>query len=250
MVRTSRLAKRKPTARGATAGRVNSMRGGFVFLLLAGSYSCALSQILPDDLSTRELWRPDHVPFSFKYAGKDSAELLKTWQTESETEAGTAAEVQLYSYTDPVTHLKVTAEVRHYREFPGVVDWVLRFRNNGQSDTPILEEILPLDSQLAAAPGNLLIRHAKGSDATAEDFTPMMEIVAPGKLQHFEPEWGRSSSGMTLPFFNLQTGDHGVIEAIGWSGNWKADYSLDKEGKTISMASGMKQTHFLLHPGE
>ena len=250
MVRASRLEKRVPIARGATAGRANSMRIRLVILLLVGSYSCALSQTLADNLSSLDLWRPEHVPFSFQYAGKDSAALLKTWQTESETVAGTAAQVQLYSYTDPVTHLKVTAEVRHYAEFPEVVDWVLRFRNNGQSDTPILEEILPLTLKLPAAPGNLLIRHAKGSDASAEDFMPMMESLAPGKVQHFEPEYGRSSSGMTLPFFNLQTGDHGVIEAIGWSGNWKADFSFDKDGKTISLASGMKQTHFLLHPGE
>lgn len=226
------------------------MRTGLIFLLLAGSYSSALSQTLADDLSSPELWRSDHVPFSFKYAGKDSAECLKTWQTESKVAAGTDAQVRLYSYTDPVTHLKVTAEVRHYVEFPGVVDWVLRFRNNGPSDSAILEDILPLDSTLPAAPGNQLIRHAKGSDANAEDFMPMMESLEPGKVQHYEPEYGRSSSGMTLPFFNLQSGDHGLIMAIGWSGNWRADFSFDKEGKTIRLASGMKHTHFLLHPGE
>ncbi len=226
------------------------MRIGLVFLLLACSYSCALSQTLTDDLSSPELWKPDHVPFSFIYAGKDSAKLLKTWQTQSEAAAWGSTQVHLYSYTDPVTHLKVTAEVRHYAEFPGVIDWVLRFRNNGPSDTPILEDILPLHSVIPAPPGNLLIRHAKGSDASAEDFTPMMESIEPGKDQHFEPEYGRPSSGMTLPFFSLQTGDHGLIEAIGWSGNWRADYSLQKDGKAITLISGMKQTHLLLHPGE
>jgi alpha-galactosidase len=226
------------------------MRIGLVLLLLAGGYSFASSQTLAGDLTSPELWKPDHVPFSFKYAGKNSAEFLKTWQTDSDAATGTDTRVQLYSYTDPATHLKVTAEIRHYAGFPGVVDWVLRFRNNGLSDTPILEDILPLDSELPASPGNLVIRHAKGSDANAEDFRPMMESVDPGKEQHYEPEYGRSSSGMTLPFFNLQTGDHGFIEAIGWTGNWRADFSYDKEQKTISLTSGMKQTHFLLHPGE
>jgi len=226
------------------------MRIGLAVLLLAGSYTCAVGQTLTDDLSSPELWKPARVPFSFKYGGKDSAELLKTWQTGAESKLGTDSQVQLYSYSDPVTHLKVTAEVRRYAEFPEVVDWVLRFRNNGPSDTPILEEILPLDSAIPASPGNLLIRHAKGSDANAEDFTPMMESLEAGKDQHFEPEYGRSSSGMTLPFFNLQTGDHGLIEAIGWSGNWKADYSFQKDGKAITLIGGMKETHLLLHPGE
>jgi alpha-galactosidase len=226
------------------------MRIGFAAFLLAGSSLCAPSQTLTSDLTSPDLWRPDRVPFSFTYGGKDSAELLKTWQTKSEIARANNAQVHLYSYTDPVTHLTITAEVRQYAEFPNVVDWVLRFRNGGASDTPILEDILPLHSALAAAPGNFFIRHAKGSDAHAEDFTPMMEQLEPGNDQHYEPEWGRSSSGMTLPFFNLQTGDHGLIEAIGWSGNWKADFSYNKEARTIAMSSGMKQTHLLLHPGE
>ena len=226
------------------------MRITFAIFLLAGSSLGALSQTLTSDLTSPMLWKPDSVPFSFKYDGKPSADLLKTWQIKSDTAPGNNAQVHLYSYTDPVTHLTVTAEVRQYAEFPGVVDWVLRFRNDGTSDTPILEDILPLHSTLAAAPGNFFIRHAKGSDAHAEDFTPMTEQLEPGDDQHYEPEWGRSSSGMTLPFFNLQTGDHGLVEAIGWSGNWKADFSYDKEASTISMTSGMKQTHLLLHPGE
>jgi hypothetical protein len=213
------------------------MRITFAIFLLAGSSLGALSQTLTSDLTSPMLWKPDSVPFSFKYDGKPSADLLKTWQIKSDTAPGNNAQVHLYSYTDPVTHLTVTAEVRQYAEFPGVVDGVLRFRNDGTSDTPILEDILPLHSTLAAAPGNFFIRHAKGSDAHAEDFTPMTEQLEPGDDQHYEPEWGRSSSGMTLPFFNLQTGDHGLVEAIGWSGNWKADFSYDKEASTISMTS-------------
>ena len=226
------------------------MRFGLALFLLAGSSVCALGQTLANDLASPGLWKPDHVPFSFKYCGKDSAELLKTWQTAIDTAPATNAQVHLYSYTDPQTHLKVIAEVKQYTEFPNVVDWVLHIRNDGPSDTPILEDILPLHSVIPASPGNFFIHHAKGSDARADDFTPMTEQLEPGNEQHYEPEWGRSSSGMTLPFFNLQTGDHGLIAAIGWTGNWKADFSYDKDGKTISIASGMKKTHLLLHPGE
>jgi alpha-galactosidase len=226
------------------------MRIAYAALLLAGSSICALGQTLSSALTSAEQWTPDKVPFSFKYDGNDSAELLKTWQFKSESAPGNDAQIHLYSYTDPQTHLKVVAEVRQYAEFPNVVDWVLRFRNDGPTDTPILEDILPLHSALSAAPGKFIIRHAKGSDAQAEDFTPMMEQLELGDSQDYEPEYGRSSSGMTLPFFNLQTGDHGLIEAIGWSGSWKADFSYEKESNSILMTSGMKKTHLLLHPGE
>jgi alpha-galactosidase len=226
------------------------MRIRLALFFLAASSLCALGQSLSDNLTSPDLWKPERVPFSFKLDGKDSTELLKTWTVNSEITAGTDAQVHLYSYTDPRTHLKITAEVRQYAEFPGVVDWVLRFRNDGQSDTPIIEDILPLQWAIPASPGDCFIRHAKGSDAAAEDFTPMTEQLAPGKDDHLSQDWGRSSSGTTLPFFNLQTGDHGIIEAIGWTGNWKANFSYSSDGKTITMASGMKATHLLLHPGE
>ena len=58
-----------------------------------------------------------------------------------------------------------------------------------------------------------------------------------------------------LPFFNLQDGNGGLIEAIGWTGNWKADF-VDVDGEAvkdksiIELKSGMKKTHLVLHPGE
>jgi alpha-galactosidase len=226
------------------------MRISFALFFLAVSSLSALGQSPANDLTSPNLWKPERVPFSFKYDGQESAELLEAWSFKSEIAPGASAQVHLYSYTDPRTHLTITAEVRQYAEFPGVVDWVLRFRNVGHSDTPILEDILPLQWAVPASPGDCFIRHAKGSDAAAEDFTPMMEQLAPGKDDHLEQEWGRSSSGVTLPFFNLQTGDHGIIGAIGWTGNWKADFSYAKDGKTIAMAAGMRKTHLRLHPGE
>jgi alpha-galactosidase len=200
-------------------------------------------------LTSRELWKPDQVPFSFKYDGKASTQVLPKWQTSEESVAGTG-EVRRYSYTDPATRLKVTAEVRLYPDFPGAIDWILKFRNDGAADTPIIENILPLDWALATSPGDCFVRHARGSDARAEDFKPLEEQFSPGGNDHLESPGGDPSSRNTLPFFNLQTGDHGLIGAIGWTGGWKADFTYAKDGKTIAMTSGMKRTHLLLHPGE
>jgi alpha-galactosidase len=92
------------------------------------------------------------------------------------------------------------------------------------------------------------IRHAQGSDNSADDFTPLVEHLGLWKSAHLESRSGRSSDTQTLPFFNLQNGNHGLIGAIGWTGNWMADFYKDKNA--ITMASGMKETHLLLHPGE
>lgn len=227
----------------------NLMKTIFACLLLASSPLAAQSHALSADLASPELWKADRVPFSFKYDGRNSAEFLKDWVS-GDRVSGSEPSVHLYSFTDPRTHLKVTSEVRLYPKFPDAIDWVLRFCNDGATDTPILEDILPFNSAIAASPGKFFIRNAKGSDARADDFEPLMEQLEKGQSHKYESEGGRSSSGMTLPFFNLQTGDHGLIEAVGWTGNWKAVFTYDKDGKTISMNSGMKQTHLLLHPGE
>ena len=51
-----------------------------------------------------------------------------------------------------------------------------------------------------------------------------------------------------MPFFNIDLDDHGVIGAIGWTGDWRAGfYRTDTE---VRMQAGMKRTHLKLLPGE
>lgn len=224
------------------------MKNFLTILFLAGSSVVALSQTIA--LTSPTLWNPENVPFSFSYGGKESAQLLPAWKTSQDDVVGKNGQVRRYTYTDPATHLKVIAEVRLFPDFPDTIDWVLKFRNDGTSDTPILENILPLHWAVAASPGDCIIRHAQGSNNSADDFKPLEEKFGPGDGAHMESLNGDSSNTNTLPFFNLQTGDHGLIGAIGWTGNWKADFTYAKDEKTILMASGMKATHLLLHPGE
>jgi alpha-galactosidase len=197
-----------------------------------------------------DLWKAQQVPFSFKYDGNESTQFMGSWQSSEENVPASGGHIVRHNYTDPATHLKVTAEVHTYDEFPGAIDWVVKFRNDGATDTPILENILPLNWTLTASPGDCFIRHAKGSSASADDFMPLEERFGPNGNDHLESDGERSSNGNALPFFNLQTGDHGVIGAIGWTGGWKADFHNAPDGKSISMLAGMKTTHLLLHPGE
>lgn len=219
-----------------------------IAILLAGIIGApmAFCQTSGTNPAARELWDPAQVPFSFVYNGVDSARLLPAWKTAKED---VSPEVRRYIYTDPQTHLRVTAEVRTYSAFPGVADWVLRFRNDGPTDTPILENILPLRWTVPAS-GDLFVRHARGSGARANDFEPLEEHIRPGEHDQIESVAGDPSSRISLPFFNLQTGDHGLILAIGWTGNWKADFENNKNANAISLQGGMQKTHLLLHPGE
>ena len=219
-------------------------------LLFSSSASYVLSQVASKNLTSAQLWNRQHLPFSFKYNGKAAAQLLTKWKTSEITESNSSGVIHRYSYIDPVTRLRVTAEVHHYPEFPGAVDWVLRFRNDGTSDTPIIEDILPLNLAMPASSGNIVIHHDKGSQAQVSDFAPLEEHLEPGGTLHLESYQGDPSNHDTLPFFNLQNGDSGVIGAIGWTGDWKADFTYAAGGEAIAITAGMKKTHLLLHPGE
>jgi alpha-galactosidase len=223
-----------------------------VVLFASGSSPAILAQASAAPLNSpaTQLWQGDHVPFSFVYGGKPSAQLLAGWQVSHSIVADPRGEIHRTTYTDPATHLTVMSDVRLYPDFPDAVDWVIRFRNDGSTDTPILENILPLDGSMPASDGVSVLRHARGSNAAATDFEPLQEPIDPGGSAHMESLGGDSSNTNTLPFFNLQSGDRGLVGAIGWTGNWKADFHYAGNGKSIALKSGMFQTHLRLHPGE
>ena len=59
---------------------------------------------------------------------------------------------------------------------------------------------------------------------------------------------GRTSATW-MPFFNLRTGQDGIISALGWSGQWFAEFVHDGAGKT-DISAGMEHLELKLRPGE
>jgi alpha-galactosidase len=130
----------------------------------------------------------------------------------------------------------------------GALDWVVEFENTGASDSPLLDEILPLD--LTAPLGTyqrLRLHHANGSLFLMDDFLPHIAEITPGSEKRIAPRGGRSSSG-ALPFMNLQGQEGGVVVAIGWSGQWAA--TLRRGSESYSLSAGMQRVHLRLKPGE
>jgi alpha-galactosidase len=185
-------------------------------------------------------------PFSFIYGGKSSAVLLPTWK---QAVGVSLKNTQVVRWTDPATGLEVKATATSYDDFPAV-EWVLNFTNTGKQDTPILEDIQALDEALdmGGASQNLTLRQIAGSNASQNDFVPSERKLSAGTSFDFAPSGGRSSDSV-FPFFNLQSDNGGVIVAIGWSGQWKAQLQRDQSGQT-QVKAGMELTHLLLHPGE
>ena len=185
--------------------------------------------------------------FSFVYGGRHSSELLPRWNREHTTEPSEdGITLHRLTYRDPETKMAATLELKEFPDFPAV-EWVIRFRNDGAEDSPLLEEIQSLDVAWAATSDTWLHR-GQGSRSRMDDFAYHRDKVEAGADIAMVSAGGRSSETW-LPFFNLQTSDQGAVVAIGWSGQWAAHLSRDKND-ALSLRAGMERTHLSLSPGE
>jgi alpha-galactosidase len=193
--------------------------------------------------------RPSEPPFAFTYAGKPFSATSPGWKTGSEVRTEARASIRSISYSDGATGLRVTAIYTVYQDFPAV-EWVLRFKNEGKADTPIIEDVQAcavLFDNLAEGP--LTLFRARGSNAERSDFAPLKDDLTSGGEVRFGPAAGRSSDTSAMPFFNIAGTGKGIVTAIGWSGRWTATVN-NRGGKGVFVAAGMNKTHFTLHPGE
>jgi alpha-galactosidase len=185
---------------------------------------------------------------SFVYGGKPFAELCRSWQRDyASHEIDEQRTEHTVTYTDPATGLVVRCVGTEFHDFPAI-EWVAHFTNTGTQDTPILEDIQALDAVLPLpGVGSAVLHGAKGGVASFEDFAPLRLPLDAGGKQRLAGDEGRSSSKV-LPFFNLERPDGGAVVAVGWTGNWAAEFANTDHG--VAVRAGMAHTHFLLHPGE
>ncbi len=236
------------------------VRATLLTLVLCLTVSGAAAvEVLPREMEISQGWvrtRLDtssatSVPFSFTYAGKSSFESLSSWRTEQSVQELDALRTErTLSWSDSESGLTVRCVATVYRDFPAV-EWVLYFRNRGDSDTPILENVRPLHAELSGArrEGDYKLYYAAGSHAEITDFQPLERILGAGEQFDLSSFGGRSSDG-TLPFFNLvQPGGGGFAVGVGWTGQWVASFR-HTVGQGVTVQAGMERTHLSLHPGE
>jgi alpha-galactosidase len=185
--------------------------------------------------------------FSFRYAGESSHEFLASWQQTIAREGSAEGHRAHVTYFDPGSGLKVTAHALAFAGFPAT-DWWLEFENCGATETPVIEDILPLDTAVVLAPHERLwLHHAKGSSCRIDDFLPLTDELVPTDQILLKPQGGRSSDG-TLPCINLQAPGGGLVLAVGWSGQWMA--RLERDAAQARLSAGMARTRLRLQPGE
>lgn len=184
---------------------------------------------------------------SFRYAGVSSDRFLNTWEQTTQSEERTGGSVTCVSYEDPASGLKVTVRIRRFEGSPAI-DWAAAFTNCGPADTPVIEDILPLDVRVPMPSQEALrLHHANGSSCRMDDFLPLVAHLPPHSEKVLTSVGGRSSNGV-LPFMNLQRAGCGLVLAVGWSGQWAARFERTQDA--VRIAAGMERTRLRLHPEE
>lgn len=136
------------------------------------------------------------MAFSFTYDGVPSAACLQAWARSRETavlEDGSTQETAVW--TDGNTCLSVVCTTTLLADSPAV-EWLVGFRNGGQSATPIIRDVRDMDLTLAQplAGGTFVLHRLNGAPANVTDFEPRTVVMRPGATELMGGGSGRSSN--------------------------------------------------------
>jgi len=205
--------------------------------------------------------------FSFRYDGKASRSFIGSWKkTSTKTRQEKDRHTETTEWTDPATGLVVSREVVRFHSFPAI-EILLRLQNIGSHDTPLLEDIRPLDFTFTP-PGEkpVVLHHVRGSairsrqlgDAIGmhgmqSDYSPLQNVMESNSkvtLAHYVMKKDEHEAVESdLPFFNLQWQTGGLIGGIGWTGQWWI-HAERGSSRSVTFQAAQQTTRLILHPGE
>lgn len=189
------------------------------------------------------------LPFSFNYDGQDARALInpaaisrasrpldrhRTEHTLSSTLRGTSLAFRLTAI--------------EYHDFPAV-EWTIYLRNTGAQPTAIIDGLQAIDTTFTrGVGGEYTLHHSLGSRTKPDDYMPVATPLPPNKLTRLTSVGGRGSDGI-LPYFNIESASRGILLAVGWPGQWAADFNRDAQ-RTLHVRAGQELTRFRLEPEE
>ena len=230
----------------------------FTFLMGNGTAVCQKLSDGPFKNVDVHQWIDQHFvkgkipPFSFELAGKNSDSFITNWQFNSEKLKSDKpnSEATVYTYSENQSGLTVKCYVTCYSDFQAV-EWVLKFINRSPNNSPLIQKVQVVDQEFkSAGKGLFTLHHLKGSKGGKDDFMPMEDTLAVGKIVKLTPAGGRSSDDTTFPIFNIKTPSAtGYVVAIGWSGKWSAEIGQNSQ-TVLSLKAGMEKMKLMLYPNE
>lgn len=193
--------------------------------------------------------RADSPPFSFVYGAVPSSSLFATWPMKVwDRRVDDRRRERMITWSDAKTGLDVRCVAVTYSDFP-VVEWTVYFRNNGQENTPVIENIEGLRTTFERSKDAEFVLHQNRGDSNiAESYQPSSGTLLPNTTEVAHPVGGRPTD-TGFPYFNLQAPDGGTIIAVGWPGQWAATFKRDAD-RSLAISAGQELTHLYLKPGE
>lgn len=209
------------------------------------------------------------LPFSFRCGRWKSEERLSLQNAQKKQELRSEGKcVHTFEWKAIRSPLVCSWELTEFQDFPAV-EWVVKLRNEGEKETENISDFKALDMTWTRNDDSIpKLYRSLGSDARADDFkyvcdelrssigitqgTIRMNSVTNGRLRSNRGSYmvdDNRPSTTWLPFFNLQTGDDGMIIVLGWSGQWFAEFLHDGDGK-VDLSAGMECLNTRLLPGE
>ena len=187
--------------------------------------------------------------FSFVYGERSSADFLNSWKlVRTSTPLENSRREHQIVYDDAETGLQVKCVGIAYSDFP-VVEWTLYFKNNGNVETPILSDILAIDTRVERSSTEEYVLHRhKGDNCTADSYEPIEETLAAGNARRIANTGGRPTQ-TEFPYFNIAAGGEGLIYVLSWPGQWRVEFQRDNANGLV-LRGGQEETHFTLMPGE
>ena len=190
------------------------------------------------------------IPYSFVLGNLSSRDFLSTWNFINKDSVSNDRIVYNIKWIKPDGSFEVNCKVTEFLKHPAV-EWKLSFKNTGKQNSAILENVNSLDMILRASNSlDLATLHcSKGSRNSPNDFMPIDAQLYTNQTYHMESRDGRNSESF-LPFWNLAYKNYGLVTAIGWSGDWNADFTNISNCPYTTMKAGMTNLKTYLKPGE
>ncbi len=208
-------------------------------------------EVSPDDMRKARAWvgyflaAPANLPISFQYDGQPVKGIPANWNPVKKRRRMDANLIEtVFEGNHPATGLTLRVECLEYLDYP-VVEWVAWFTNQGSQPTPILADVLAIDSDFAGA--SPVLYHCNGDFYNEVGYTPEETPLAAGEMLAYAPNGGRSCDG-AFPYYRLIFEDCGLTMAIGWPGQWSASFRGLEQG--VHVCAGQQKTHLRLQPGE
>ncbi len=188
--------------------------------------------------------------FAFTCDGKPSQDFLSTWKLKRDQQTLDDQRTQYtLTYTEPEGALQIRCVGIAYKDFP-TVEWTLYFKNTGEKESPILSDILAVDTAFEKSSAEDFVLHRnKGDNCTADSFEPVEDVLKAKADKRIANTGGRPTQ-IEFPYFNIGFGSQeGLIFVVSWAGQWAAQFTRD-EGEGVRLRAGQELTHFKLLPGE